>query len=82
MIDSKKLKKKRDMRCFGKPCFGEKVRGKVWKDYLEGIMNEVKDWDYSVEGDVAEGPVVCVSREKVLLALDEMKTGKASEPSE
>ena len=35
-----------------------------------------------MEGDAVEGPVVCVSREEVLQALGEMKTGKAPGPSE
>ena len=62
----------------GKLCLSEKESGKVWKDYMERIMNEENDWDRNVEGDVVEGPVVCVSREEVLQALIEMKTGKAS----
>ena len=56
-----------------------KERGKVWKDYIERIMNEENDWNH-VER-YAEGPVVCVCRE-VLQALNEMKTGKAPGPSE
>ena len=39
------------------------------------MVNEENDWDQIVEGDSVEGPVVCVSREKVLQALIEMKTG-------
>ena len=55
--------------------FSEKERGRVWRDYMEGIMNEENDWDCNVEGDAVEGPIVCVSREEVLQALNEMKTG-------
>ena len=33
-------------------------------------MNEENDCDQYVEGDVVEGPVVCVSREEVLQALN------------
>ena len=29
-----------------KLCFSEKERGKVWKDYMERIMNEENDWDH------------------------------------
>ena len=65
-----------------KSCFSEKERCKVWKDYKERIINEENHWDHSVEGDAVEGPVVCVSREEVLQALNEMKTGKAPGPSE
>ena len=43
-----------------KLCFSDKERGKVWKDYMERVMNEENDWDHSVEGDAVEGLVVCV----------------------
>ena len=43
----------------GKLYFSEKERGKVWKDYMERIMNEENDWDL-VEGDAVESAVVCV----------------------
>ena len=66
----------------GKQCFGEKERGKVWKDYMERIMNEDNDWEYNVKGDAVESPVVSVSREEMLQALNEMKTGKAPGTSE
>ena len=38
---------------------------------MERILNEENDWDRNVEGDAAEGPVVCVSRQEVLQALNE-----------
>ena len=41
---------------------------------MEGIMNEENDWGHSVEGDVAEDSVDCVSREEVVHALSDMKT--------
>ena len=37
-----------------------------------GIMNK-NDWDHNVEGDAVEGPVVSVSREEVLQALNEIR---------
>ena len=45
-------------------------------------MNKENDWDHNIEGNTVEGPVVCVCGEKVLKALNEMKTGKAAGPSE
>ena len=48
---------------------------------MERIKNEENDWDH-VKGDAVEGSVVCVSREEVLQALNEMKTGKVPGPSE
>ena len=66
----------------GKLCFCEKERGKSWKDYMERIMNEENDRDHDKEEDAVEGQVVCVSREEVLHASNELKTGKAPRPSE
>ena len=51
-------------------------------DYVERITNEENDWYYNVEGDAVQGPVVCVDREEVLLALNEMKAGKNPGPSD
>ena len=70
--DGKEAKGGRCMRgSDGKLCFSEKERGKVWKDYMERIMNKENDWDHNVEEDAVQGPAVCVSREEVLKALNE-----------
>ena len=55
-------------------CVSVRRKKLVWKDYLERIKNEENEWDHNVEGDAVEGPVVCVSREQVLQAFNEMKT--------
>ena len=62
----------------GKLCFSEKERAKIWMDYTEWIMNVENYWDHNVEEDAVEGPVVFVSREEVLQALNKMKTEKTS----
>ena len=49
---------------------------------MKRIMNEENYWNHNEEGDAVEGPVICVSREEMLQALNEMKTGKAPGPSE
>ena len=49
---------------------------------MEQTMNEEKDCDHNVERDAVESPVVCVSREEVLQALNRTKTGEAPVPSE
>ena len=69
-------------RSDGKLCISEKERGKIWKDYMDRIMNVEYDWDHNVEGDAVEDPVVCVSIEELLQALNEMKTVNAPGPSE
>ena len=33
-------------------CFSEKERGNVWKDYMEGTMNNKNDRDHNADGDV------------------------------
>ena len=45
---------------------------------MESFTNEENVWDHNVERDAVEGPVVCISREEVLQASNEMKTGKAT----
>ena len=73
-IVSKEVEGGRCMRgSDGRLRFCEKERGKVWKDYMERIMNEENDWDHNMEGDAVEGLVVCVSREDVFQALTEIK---------
>ena len=67
---------------YGKLGFSEKERGKVWKDYMKKIIDEENEWDHNVEGDTVQGRVVCVSREEVVQALTEMKTGKKPGPSD
>ena len=62
--------------CGGKLCFSERERGNVWKDNMERMMDEESEWDHDVDGDEVEGQVVCVSREEVLQALNEIKTGR------
>ena len=65
----------------GKLSLSEKIRGKVWKDYMERIMKAENEW-YHVEGDAVEGPAVCITREEVIQVLNEMETGKSPGPSE
>ena len=64
----------------GKLCFSEDER--VWKDYMERIMNEENDWHHNVEGDAVDGPVVCLSRGEVVQTSNEMKTGNTPGPSD
>ena len=72
--DTKEFEGGRCMRrSDGKLYFSEKESGKVWKDYMEGIMNEENDCDHNEEGDAVEDPVVSVSREEVLQVLNKNK---------
>ena len=49
---------------------------------MEGIMNEENDCDCNVKRDAVEGPIVCVCREEVLQALNDMKTRQTPASSE
>ena len=49
---------------------------------MEKIMNEENEWDKMVETDVAEGPVEKVACNEIVEAMQKMKSGKATGPSE
>ena len=75
-----------DCKCMrgsdGMLCYSEKEIGIAWKDHAEGMMNEENDWYRNVEGHTVEDPIVCAIREELHQALNEMKTGKATGPTE
>ena len=56
-------------------------RAKIWKKHMEKIMNEENEWDHMVETDLEEGPVEKVARNKIVEAVQSMKSRKASGPS-
>ena len=81
--DGKDVEGGRCMRgSHGRLSFSEKNRGKVWKEHMERIINEENEWDQNVDADLVEGPVERVSQEEVVKGMGEMKTGKATGPSE
>ena len=45
-------------------------------------MNEENKWDQMVETDVVEGPVEKVACNEIVEAMQTMKSGKATGPSE
>ena len=45
-------------------------------------MNEENKWDHMVETDVVEGPVEKVACNEIVEAMQTMKSGKATGPSE
>ena len=62
----------------GRLVVSEKDRGKLWKEHMEKIMNVENEWDQMVEVDMVEG----VTDEEVMEAMNKMKLGKATGPSE
>ena len=67
--------------------FVEEDRAKIWKEHMKKIMNEENEWDHMVETDVVrevlvEGPMEKVARNEIVEAMQMMKSGKATGPSE
>ena len=57
-------------------------RAKIWKEHMEKIMNKENEWDHIMETDVAEGLVEKVARNEIVEAMQRMKSGKATGPSQ
>ena len=66
----------------GRLGFIEEDGGKFWKEHMEKIMNEENEWDRMVETDLVEGPVEKVVHDEIVEAMQSMKSGKATVPSE
>ena len=49
---------------------------------MEKIMNEENEWDHMVETDVVERPAEKVARNEIVEAMQNVKSGKATGPSE
>ena len=49
---------------------------------MEKIMNEENEWYHMVETDVVERPVEKVARNEIVEAMQKIKSGKATRPSE
>ena len=57
-------------------------RTKIWKEHKEKLINEKNEWDHMVETDVVEEPVEKVARNEIVEAIQSMKLGKTTGPSE
>ena len=70
-------------------CFLRRMK-KEGKDLEEGRclrgrdrgVNFIEEWDHTVETNVVEGPVKKVVRIEIVEAMQKMKSGKATGPSE
>ena len=49
---------------------------------MEKIMNKENKWDHVVETDAVEGPAEKVACNEIMEAMQRMKSGKATGPSE
>ena len=66
----------------GRSGFIEEDRAKIWKEYMKKIINEENEWEHMVETDLVEGTVKKVVRDEIVEAMQSMKSGKATGPSE
>ena len=62
--------------------FTKEDRAKIWKEHKEKIMNEENEWERMMETDLVEGPVEKVVHDEIVEAMQKMKSGKATGPSE
>ena len=69
-------------RSNGQLGFIEEDRTKIWKEHMEKIMNEESKWNHMVESSVVEELVEKVACNEIVKALQKMKSGKATGPSE
>ena len=57
-------------------------RKKIWKEHMEKLMNAENEWSDSIDASKVEGEVGRTEVEEVRRAMNRMKIGKASGPSE
>ena len=60
----------------------KKIGQKFGREHMEKIISEENKWDHMVETDVVERPVDKVARNEIVEAMQEMKSGKTTGPSE
>ena len=56
----------------------ESGKKRVWKEYMEKLLNEENEWDGEVEAGKKEGPECKICKEEVEWVMRRMKTGKAA----
>ena len=65
----------------GKVVTGDENLKKLWKKFMEKLLNEENEWDGKVEADKVEGPQLEISQEEVKNVMKKMKYGKAGGPT-
>ena len=54
---------------------------KIWKEYMETLMNVENEWSDSINASIVEGAVRSIEVEEVRYAMNRMKIRKAIRPS-
>ena len=58
--------------------FIEEDCAKIWKEHMEKIMNEEKEWSQMMETNVEDGSMEKVVRKEMVEAMQKMKSRKAT----
>ena len=75
-VDVSKVNCLKDSR--GRLILDESGKKRVWKEYMEKLLNEENEWDGEVEAGKKEGPECEICKEVVERVMRRMKTGKAA----
>ena len=62
----------------GRLILNEEGRKRVWKEYMEKLLNEENKWDGTEEGEIKEGPECEINKEEVTRAMRRLGRGKAA----
>ena len=62
----------------GRLILDESGKKRVWKEYMEKLLNEENEWDGEVEAGKKEGSECEICKEEVEWVMRRMKTGKAA----
>ena len=62
----------------GRLILDEEGKKRVWKEYMEKLLNEENQWDGKVDSDKKEGPECEIGKEEVERVMRRMKLGKAA----
>jgi len=57
----------------GKVIVDDKGIKDSWKEYMEKLMNEEKEWDHNISAEVKEGTADCIRMAEVRAVLKKMK---------
>ena len=62
--------------------FSEKDRKRIWKNYMEEMMNKENDRDHAKASSMVERPIKNVTHEEMTIVIKVIKPGKAAGLSE
>ena len=65
----------------GRLILNEEGRKRVWKEYMEKLLNEENQWDGTEEGEIKEGPECEINKEEVSRVMKRLGRGKAARQS-